>query len=173
MPWPHFTPGKDPVPISLEAGWAPGLVWTGGKSRPHRDSISDHQPVVSRYTDWATLPINLLVHKSNYWHLNGDRGCTVVKVLCYKSEGRWFELSWCQWIFHWHKILLIALWHWGRPGVFPGGKGGRCVRLTTYHHPIPLSRNLGTLTSWNPLGPSGPVMGLLYLYLYWHLNDSW
>ena len=29
-----------------------------------------------------------------------------------------------------------------------------------------LSRNLGTLTSWNPLGLSRPVMGLLYLYLY-------
>ena len=29
----------------------------------------------------------------------------------------------------------------------PGGKGGRCVRLTTYHHTVPLSRNLGTLTS--------------------------
>jgi len=32
-------PGKDPVPILQEAGWAPGPVWTGGKSRPHRDSI--------------------------------------------------------------------------------------------------------------------------------------
>jgi len=30
---------------------------------------------------------------------------------------------------------------------------------------VQLSRNLGTLTSWNPLGPSGPVTGLLYLYL--------
>jgi hypothetical protein len=30
---PHFTPGKDPVPIVQEAGWAPGPVWTGGKSR--------------------------------------------------------------------------------------------------------------------------------------------
>ena len=103
----------------------------------------------------------------------GDRGCTVVKVLCYKSEGRWFDPSWCQWIFHWHKILPIALWLWGRlslkqkwvPGAFPGGKGGRCVRLTTYHHSVPLSRNLGTLTSWNPLGLFRPVMGLLYLYL--------
>ena len=34
-------PGKDPVPILQEAGWAPGPVWTGGKSRPHRDSIPD------------------------------------------------------------------------------------------------------------------------------------
>ena len=51
-PQPHFTPGKDPVPILQEAGWTPGPVWTGGKSRPHRDSIPDHPaPVVSRYTD--------------------------------------------------------------------------------------------------------------------------
>ena len=33
------TPGKDPVPILQEAGWAPGPIWTGGRSRPHRDSI--------------------------------------------------------------------------------------------------------------------------------------
>jgi hypothetical protein len=39
-PRPYFTPGKEPVPIVQEAGWAPGPVWTGaGKSRPHRDSI--------------------------------------------------------------------------------------------------------------------------------------
>ena len=38
---PQFTPGKDPVPILQEASWAPGPVWTGGKSRPHRDSIPD------------------------------------------------------------------------------------------------------------------------------------
>ena len=41
-PRPHFTPRKDPVPILQEAGWASGPVWTGGKSRPHRDSIPDH-----------------------------------------------------------------------------------------------------------------------------------
>ena len=29
----------------------------------------------------------------------GDRGSTVVKVLCYKSEGRWFDPSWCNWNF--------------------------------------------------------------------------
>ena len=33
--------GKGPVPILQEAGWAPGPVWTGGNSRPHRDSIPD------------------------------------------------------------------------------------------------------------------------------------
>ena len=40
-PRPHFTPGKDATPILQEAEWAPGPVWTGGKSRPHRYSIPD------------------------------------------------------------------------------------------------------------------------------------
>ena len=32
--------------------------------------------------------------------LIGDRGSTVVKMLCYKSEGRWFDPSWCRCFFH-------------------------------------------------------------------------
>jgi hypothetical protein len=41
-PRPLFTPGKDPVPIVQEAGWAPraGLERCG-KSLPHRGSIPD------------------------------------------------------------------------------------------------------------------------------------
>jgi len=46
--------------------------------------------------------------------LAGDRSSTVVKVLRYKSEGRWFKPRWCQWIFRCHKTLPIALWPWGR-----------------------------------------------------------
>jgi hypothetical protein len=48
--------------------------------------------------------------------------------------------------------------------VNPGGKGGRCVRMTAYHLHVSMSRNLGALTSWNPLGHSRPVTGLLYFY---------
>jgi hypothetical protein len=48
----------------------------------------------------------------------------------------------------------------------PGGKGGRCVRLTTYHHIVPMSRNLGALTLVDPSWPAWPVMSDLYLYLY-------
>jgi hypothetical protein len=28
-----------------------------------------------------------------------DSGGSVVKILCYKSEGRWFDPRWCHWIF--------------------------------------------------------------------------
>ena len=48
-------PGKDPVPILQEAGWAPGQVWTGGKSRLHRESIPD-RPALSSFAIPAELP---------------------------------------------------------------------------------------------------------------------
>ena len=35
---------------------------------------------------------------SNYY-IFIHRGGTVVKVLCYKSEGRWFDSRWCHWNF--------------------------------------------------------------------------
>ena len=47
----RFTPGKDPVPIVQEAGWAPGPVWTGVENftligirfpdRPSRGGLSN------------------------------------------------------------------------------------------------------------------------------------
>jgi len=50
-PRPHFTPRKDPVLILQEVGW----VWTGGKSRPHRDSIPD-RPARSSVAILTELP---------------------------------------------------------------------------------------------------------------------
>ena len=48
----RLTPGKDPVPIVQEAGWALGPVWTGGKSRPPPEfDPQTVQLVASRYTD--------------------------------------------------------------------------------------------------------------------------
>ena len=57
-PRPHFTPGKDPVPILQEAGWAPGPGWTGGNSGPHRDSIPD-RPARSQ----SPYRLNYLAHR--------------------------------------------------------------------------------------------------------------
>jgi len=60
-PWPHFTPGKDPVLILQDAGWAPGPVWTVGKSRPHPDSIPDHTARLS-----VAIPTELPSPQSTY-----------------------------------------------------------------------------------------------------------
>ena len=71
----HFTPRKYPVPISQEAGWAPGPVWTGGKSRLHRDSITD-RPVRSQSLYRMGYRVHVLLvlnskskYRSEYfWH---------------------------------------------------------------------------------------------------------
>ena len=39
------------------------------------------------------------------------------------------------------------------------------ILIIPYHLPVQLSWNLGTSTSWNPLGHSRPVTGLIYLHL--------
>jgi hypothetical protein len=88
----------------------------------------------------------------------------------------------------WGSVVVKAMrYNSERPGVFPvtsdssmcpgidsasendyqvnrGGKGGRYVRLKTYHLHVPMSRNMGALTSWNPVGLFRPVMGQLYQY---------
>ena len=57
MPRQHLTPGKDPVPIVQEAGWASGPVWTGAENlAPPGFDPRAVQPVGSRYTDYATRP---------------------------------------------------------------------------------------------------------------------
>jgi len=59
-PRPHFTPGKDPVPIVQEAGWVAGPVWTGGKPRPHRDSTPD-RPARSQSLYLLSYPTQILL----------------------------------------------------------------------------------------------------------------
>jgi len=46
------------------------------------------------------------------------------------------------------------------PGIFPEGKGGRCVRLTTLPHSC-----ADCLEIWEPKPPSGSVHGLVEMYL--------
>jgi len=43
-----FTPGKDPVPIVQEAGWAPGLVWTGAENLAATGIRSPDRPACSQ-----------------------------------------------------------------------------------------------------------------------------
>jgi len=72
-------PGKDPVPILQEAGWAPGLVWTGGKSHPHRDSILAH-PALSQ----LLYQLSNLAHRSsagNLWNVLEKFSVEILKNL--------------------------------------------------------------------------------------------
>jgi len=50
-------PGKDPVPVVQEAGWAPGPVWIGAENfAPPGFDLRTVQPLSSRYIDYATRP---------------------------------------------------------------------------------------------------------------------
>jgi hypothetical protein len=90
-PRPHFTPGKDPVPIVQEFGWAPGPVWTGGKSRHHRDSIPD-RPARSSVAIPTELPGSQLCSIESYYldDCEGQkrRGHGLFKCVCIVEFGR-------------------------------------------------------------------------------------
>jgi len=47
-PRPLFTPGKDPVTIIQEAGWAPGPVWTGAENLASTGIRSPDRPARSQ-----------------------------------------------------------------------------------------------------------------------------
>jgi hypothetical protein len=72
-------------------------------------------------------------------------------------------------------VLLIALWPWGRlslkqkwvPGVFPAGKCGRCVKLTTLPLSCTIVKKSGNL---NFLEPSGPLQACNGTATYWECN---
>ena len=44
----RFTPGKDPVPIVQEAGWASGPVWTGAENLASTGIRSPDRPARSK-----------------------------------------------------------------------------------------------------------------------------
>ena len=71
-------PGKDPVPILQEAGWAPGPVWTSAENLAPTGIRSLDRPACSqRYTDYATRP-------------------TFVHIMSFKSLSRKTENICCE-----------------------------------------------------------------------------
>jgi len=89
---PLFTPWKEPVPIVQEAGLASGPVWTGGKSRPNRDSIPGTSSPQSLYRlsyPAHNVPAVVLSNKqglcSTYVYSSLRIDLTLEKI-CYRSK---------------------------------------------------------------------------------------
>ena len=95
----------------------------------------------------------------------------MVKALPYKSEGCWFDSSFCQWKFYWHntsnrtvalgsthpltKMYTWSIFSWEIRSVRKADK------LIQFWAIISLSRNLRFVeASWH----FWPVMGLIYLF---------
>jgi len=54
-------PGKTRYPFYRRLGGPPGPVWTGGKSRPHRDSVPD-RPVRSQSLYRLSYPAHIYIY---------------------------------------------------------------------------------------------------------------
>ena len=57
-----FTPGKEPVPIVQEAGWAPGPVWTGVENLAPTGIQTPDCPAHSESLYWLHYPGQYCTH---------------------------------------------------------------------------------------------------------------
>jgi len=128
-PRPHFTPGKDPVPILQEAGWAAGPVWTGGKSHPHRDSIPD-RPARSQPLYRQSYPVHPKVKKldlnlvTNTWEQQDmqQRGALRKHSYSLKEVLRIMSLCFMAWLVGMQcacAVLYCHLWPAWLHRIFP------------------------------------------------------
>ena len=74
-PRPLFTPGKDPVLIVQEAGWAPGPVWTGAENLTPTGIRSSDRPARSQSLYRLSYPSHNALcmfekYQSNFWKHN-------------------------------------------------------------------------------------------------------
>ena len=81
-PRPYFTPGKDTVPIVQEAGWAPGSVWKGGKSRPIGFRSPD-RPTRNQSLYRLSYPAHIEMSTRNIsWGAKAVGGLTTLPLSC-------------------------------------------------------------------------------------------
>ena len=98
----HITTVSYPHPLTINLARPNRSISppvTGNTTKP---SINYSSTNVTFTECWGALSLSLSLYIYIYIYIyiyRGDRGGTVVKVLCYKSEGRWFDPSWCHWNF--------------------------------------------------------------------------
>ena len=67
-----FTPGKYPVPIVQEAGWAPGPVWTGAENLAPTGIRSPDRPARSQSLYRLSYPAHYVLYRQHIL-LRGER----------------------------------------------------------------------------------------------------
>jgi hypothetical protein len=101
-PQPHFTPGKDPVPIVHEAGWAPGPVRRGGRSRPTGIRSPD-RPARSQSLYRLSYRAHNRFRPAFIKPRNKIQAMWVQTFRIYANKKRWFSVT----VFRNLKICLV------------------------------------------------------------------
>jgi hypothetical protein len=109
----RFTPGKDPVPIVQEAGWAPGPLWTCVKISPPpgffffysvKTVYCRSYPVYLHLVVPATCTVGPQLQDSIILHLLGHVFRTV------NSNGHWWQVQ--KYLYEaFCKIMLVDFVH--------------------------------------------------------------
>ena len=87
----YLDPFRKVIPVSVRTEQCGNTkVWWKDKGKTSLKT--DHEGLEEEQRYSFTLSLNSVLD----W---GGGGSTVVKVLYYKSEGRWFDPSWCHWNF--------------------------------------------------------------------------
>jgi len=133
-PRPHFTPGKDPVPIVQEAGWAPGLVWTG--SYFYYYQVIFENKFQWKMTDFffdVLLTMHLSIFISIFNQLDAQNCCFTISLfhastcfehMCSKHVEAWNKLavkekfcasSWLITEINRLYLFVVFIWAWLYP----------------------------------------------------------
>jgi hypothetical protein len=84
-----------PVDAQLLQQWRNTTFNETGNTELHT-SLSQHEPRFNVFTILYLFTAFYCIHLFTQGTADGG---TVAKVLCYKSEGRWFDSRWCHWNF--------------------------------------------------------------------------
>jgi len=99
-PRPLFTPGKDPVPIVQEAGWASGPDWTGAENLAPTGIRSPDRPARSQSLYRLSYPAHLHSVRRNEF--------TFAIAACLFFPA-WFQALWHFAVRYWYLVLFVTV----------------------------------------------------------------
>jgi hypothetical protein len=89
---PLSTPGKDPVPIVLEAGWAPGTVWTSAENLAPIGIRSPDRPARGQSPYWLSYPAGGVPNCLKYYEMYVVYA-QVTNVAAYRVQSMFYRAS--------------------------------------------------------------------------------
>ena len=91
------------------------VIWQANRSLANREIISILWNPTFRYRNHKSFRPLRILSQMKPAHASKSQFVTIpFNIILPSTPRRWFDPSWCQWNFHWHKILPIALWPWVR-----------------------------------------------------------